>query len=201
MSTPRGFSLIELVVAIAIFGILAAVGAPAFGTWISNMKLRSTAESMQAGLNLARAEAVRRNMQVRFQLVTTIDINCALSVGDANWIVSLDSAAGKCGGAFINDAFPADDATNNPSPRIIQLKTAREGSSGVTVAAGASTFLFNGLGRLVSAPGVIDVSFPSKGVCKKDSGPVRCLQVVVTSGGQVRMCDPAYSAGDPQACS
>lgn len=202
MSTSRGFSLVELLVAVAIFGILALVGGPAFGTWIGNMKIRSTAESMQAGLNLARAEAVRRNMQVRFQLVTSTGNDCANSSTDANWVVSLEPAAGACGGAFLNDAFPVDDTTNNPDPKIIQMKAAREGAGGVTVAAGASTFLFNGLGRLVSAPAVVDVSFPTKGACKTaSSGVMRCLRVVVTSGGQVRMCDPVYAAGDPQACS
>jgi hypothetical protein len=30
---------------------------------------------------------------------------------------------------------------------------------------------------------------------------MRCLRVVVTPGGQVRMCDPALTnAGDAQAC-
>lgn len=201
MFVSRGFSLVELLVAVAIFGILALVGGPAFGTWIGNMKIRSTAESMQAGLNLARAEAVRRNMQVRFQFVTTTTSNaCANSTTDANWVVSLDPVAGECLGAFLNDAFPLDDTTNNPEPRIIQMKSAQEGAGGVTVAAGASNFVFNGLGRLVSAPAVVDVSFPAKGACKAATGTMRCLRVVVTSGGQVRMCDPAYPAGDPQAC-
>jgi type IV fimbrial biogenesis protein FimT len=93
------------------------------------------------------------------------------------------------------------DATNNPDPRIIQMRSAQDGSTGITIAAGASLFQFNGLGRLVDAPAVIDVSRAASGDCVAAGGKVRCLRVVVTSGGQVRMCDPAYAAGDTQACS
>lgn len=199
--SERGFSLVELIVAVAIFAILAALAAPAFSSWISNMKIRGTAESIQAGLNLARGEAVRRNTVIRFQLVNTTGAGCALSLADASWVVSAGDAEGSCDGAFLNDAFPLLDSTNNPDPRIIQMRSAQEGSASVTVAAGTSLFQFNGLGRLVDAPAVIDVTRTTSGSCVKDGGKVRCLRVVVTSGGQVRMCDPAYADGDTQACS
>lgn len=197
----RGFSLIELVVAVAIIGVLASVGAPAFSGWISNMKIRGTAESIQAGLNLARGEAVRRNTVIRFQLMDSTAAGCNPSLVDANWVVSAGDAEGICNGAFLNDAFPLLDATNNPAPQIIQMRSAQDGSTGITIAAGANLFQFNGLGRLVDAPAVIDVSRAASGDCVAAGGKVRCLRVVVTSGGQVRMCDPAYVAGDTQACS
>ena len=190
----RGFSLVELVVAIAIFSMLTAIGVPAFASWIGNYKIKGTAESIQAGLNLARGEAVRRNTIIRFQLVNSTDVGCALSTADANWVVSVDDPAGACNGAKVDDSVPLDDAT---SPRIIQVRSAKEGSGGVEVDSGANTFRFNGLGRLVDAPAVVDIKNSTLGAC----GVVRCLRVVVTSGGQVRMCDPAYSAGDTQGCS
>ena len=36
--------------------------------------------------------------------------------------------------------------------------------------------------------------------CVVDNGEMRCLNIVVTSGGQIRMCDPAVASGDSRAC-
>jgi type IV fimbrial biogenesis protein FimT len=208
--TGRGFSLVELVIVIAIAGILLAVGASSFGSWISNMRVRSTAESLQAGLQLARTEAVRRNDLIRFQLTSSTGDDCTLSTTDTNWVVSYDNPATRCGGAFLNESFAVTDVANNPAPRIIQMRSASEGSRNVVVASGQNTFTFNGLGRLVFPVGItpvsvdINLSSPAAGSCAADvaGGKVRCLRVTVTPGGQVRMCDPKFAVTDkdPQGC-
>ena len=66
----RGFSLIELIVGMAILGILMSLGIPAFSDWMRNARVRTTAESALNGLQLARAEAVRRNTTVGFYPVS-----------------------------------------------------------------------------------------------------------------------------------
>ncbi|WP_287655570.1 GspH/FimT family pseudopilin, partial [Accumulibacter sp.] len=76
MKPGRGFSLVELLVGMAILGVLLAIAMPAFSNWLRNARVRTAAESVQNGLQLARAEAVRRNTSVRFQLVTTLDESC-----------------------------------------------------------------------------------------------------------------------------
>ena len=63
-----GFSLIELVIAIAIAGILLSLGLPALSAYSNNIKLRAAAESLMSGLQLARAEAVRLNTRVELIL-------------------------------------------------------------------------------------------------------------------------------------
>jgi len=202
---------VELVVAMVIIGVLASLGAPAYSSWISNMKVRNLSESVQSALNFARAEAVRRNMQVTFRLMDSIDNACGVkavfNAGEGvNWVVSLDNAIGGCGAALLDDRFPVTDAANNPPPRILLKRAANEGVGGLGVSAGASSFIFDGMGRLVTAPAQIDISDPNQGLCKSAtvidaSRKVRCLRVVVTAAGQVRMCDPAYAAGDTQGCS
>lgn len=188
-----GFSLIELIVGVVIIGILAAVAAPSFQSWIQNGQIRTTAEAIQNGLQLARAGAVQRNSLIRFQLTDNLTSACALSTTSSNWIVSLDDPTGTC------DSAPSDVT----APRIIQKRPSAEGSGNTVVAAGQSAIIFNGLGRVTNTAGTVTiaVSNPAGGVCAP-TGSMRCLNVIVTLGGQIRMCNPAVAlATNPQGCS
>jgi len=151
LNTQRGFSLIELLVGIVILGVLMAMAVPRFSDWLRNARIRTSAEAIQNGLQLARAEAVRRNATARFQLVNTIDNSCALDTAGPHWVVSMDNPTGQCASA------PSDTA----APRIIQVRNRAEGSVQTQVAAGQSALVFNGLGRLTPVPAgnvAIDVS-------------------------------------------
>jgi len=191
LNRQSGMSLIELMIGIAVLGILLALGAPTFSRWTQSSQIRNAAEAIHNGLMLARAEAVRRNTTVRFQFVTTTTSACALSDTGANWVVSLDTPAGAC------DAAPSD----NVAPRIVQVRSAAEGSRNAAVdAGGVSLITFNGTGQATGgAPAAINVTNPTGGACAP-GGPMRCMRVTVATGGQIRMCDPARAADDPQGC-
>ena len=47
----------------------------------------------------------------------------------------------------------------------------------------------------------VNVASATGGLCLASGGPIRCLQIIVTLGGQIRMCDPALAVGDAQACT
>lgn len=79
----RGFSLIELMVTVAVLAVGLALAAPSLSTQIANYRLRSAAEGVLNGLNYARAEAVRRNSNVSF----------TLDAGGAGWTVAQVSTA------------------------------------------------------------------------------------------------------------
>ena len=212
-AAQRGFSLIELLIALAILGALLALGASTYRNWLSNVRIRTTAEAIENGLQLARGEAVRRNTRISFQLMSSVDDACIVSAPNtpigSDWVVSFDPPASACAAAPLNEAFRVTDAANNPPPRIIQVRSAAEGSRNVVVSAAQTLFIFNGLGRLVANPGgspvPIDLSYPTAGTCAAAAGQLRCLRVTVTLGGQVRLCDPAYPttgalATDAQRC-
>lgn len=59
-----GFTLIELMVAVAVLVILTAIGAPAFSTMIANQRLKSGASDLFTALIRARSEAIKRNTEV-----------------------------------------------------------------------------------------------------------------------------------------
>jgi type IV fimbrial biogenesis protein FimT len=187
----RGFTLVELMIGVVLLAIVLAIGGPSFATWLQNTQIRNMSEAMQNGIHLARAEAVRRNAQVRFQLVDSLTSSCALSTSGPNWIVSMDSAVGDC--ASTNMA----DAAAPAAPRVVQSRLASDGSPNAVVGANQSSIVFNGLGRVTPTPAsdiTIDVSNPNGGACAAASGPMRCLRIVVGAGGQIRMCDPRWSA-------
>lgn len=197
----QGVTLVELMIGPVVFGILFMIGLPSLTTWIQNTQIRNSAEGIFAGLQLARAEALRRNAIVRFQLVSTLDSTCVLASIGTSWVISLDDPSGKC------DKAPSEDP--GLGPRIIQKRSAIEGSPNVTLTAvtstatSASLVQFNGLGRLTGAGPIaqIDVKNPGGGTCKASGGSMRCLRLTLTSGGEARMCDPAFDiVGDPRHC-
>ncbi|MBW2005451.1 MAG: GspH/FimT family pseudopilin [Deltaproteobacteria bacterium] len=61
----NGFTLIELIVAIAIMGIAAAIAIPGFSRWLPNYRLRSAARDVYSNMQLAKMGAVRANMTWR----------------------------------------------------------------------------------------------------------------------------------------
>lgn len=191
-----GMSMIELLIALAVLGLLTALGLPSFNAWLHNTKLRTAAESLQSGLQMGRAEAVRQNRNVEFVLTNDMPIAANVNalvpsiVGDivgANWVVRVDT-----------DPDPAVTTYD-----FISGKSAAEGSTTtVVITAPANTITFTGLGRAtLAANSTFQVTNPAGGACAALAGPMRCLNVTVAVGGQVKMCDPAVAtAGDSRRC-
>ncbi|HSH96923.1 MAG: GspH/FimT family pseudopilin [Methylophilaceae bacterium] len=201
----KGFSLIEIAIALAVLGILIAAGIPSLRLWVQSAQVRGAAESIQNGLQLARAEAVRRNVNVRFQLTTSIDASCTISTTGANWVVSLADPTSAC----------ATFANETSTTGVIQARSNREGSPNAVVSSPAqAAIFFNGLGRQASGtvttgvttpnptvPVTIGITNPTGGSCSTGtSNGIRCMNVVVSTGGNIRMCDPVLSSSDPQGC-
>lgn len=196
-----GVSLIELAIAMAILAFLYALAAPSFATWISNVQIRTATESMQSGLQLARAEAIRRNAPVMFWLTSqsvpqAADwlVGCANPVGAG----AVPEAAGDCPGVSTQNAL----AAAGPPYNWIQRQNAADQQTALpivtTLPANSNVVTFNSLGMITgNADGTasmteIDVT--------QANGTVRPLRITL-SGGQIRMCDPALSLTvDPRGC-
>ena len=64
----RGFTLIEVMIALVVVGILSFIGLPEFTLMMANTQVRTAAEAITNGVQTARNEAVQRNGPVRFVL-------------------------------------------------------------------------------------------------------------------------------------
>lgn len=170
----RGFTLVELLIAVAVLGILTALALPSFTQWIANTKIRSTTESILAGFQLARTEAVRRNGSVQVVLGT-----------NTGWTVT-HVASG--------DVIQTRPATEG-SDKISLVITV----GGAPVAAGGTgTVSFNGLGRVANATPITQVLVDSTAIAAASS---RELQIRINAGGEARACDPSKAASDdPRGC-
>lgn len=64
MHKSQGFSLIELMIAIAIMVILSSIAVPGFQALTQNSRASALANELTTAFNLARSEAVKRGVQV-----------------------------------------------------------------------------------------------------------------------------------------
>ena len=64
-----GFTLVELMMVIAILAIVMAIGVPSFTTMIKNNRLSASVNDVAGALHFARAEAVRRGRPVQVDAI------------------------------------------------------------------------------------------------------------------------------------
>jgi len=63
-STARGFSLIELMVVVALVAIMAGLAVPSFKSFISGQRVKTAASDFVMAAIFARSEAIKRNANV-----------------------------------------------------------------------------------------------------------------------------------------
>jgi type IV fimbrial biogenesis protein FimT len=191
--SENGFSLVELMVTLAVFALLAAMAAPSLVQYAGNMKILAAAESFYASVQQTRTEAIRRNAPVELILTDQPPVadnvdTTELKDAGPNWLIR-----------------QLPETVDDPYV-FIEGKSGAEGggragqTTPIVINSGTSSIRFNASGALVGS--LITVRFEQQGeTCARTGGSARCLNVVVSTGGQVRMCDPAASgAGDTRAC-
>jgi len=88
-SEQAGFTLMELLIGIAVLAILTTLALPAFTQFIANNRLASEANEMVASFQFARSEAIKRGVQV--QVCPSADgTSCGGSGWSNGWIAFAD---------------------------------------------------------------------------------------------------------------
>ena len=163
----RGFTLLELMVALTLAGMLLLAGLPSFITFLRNAEVRSTSEAISNGLRLARSEATRLNRPVTFAFA---------GGSDPSWTINIFN--------------PATGALLLPS--LQQYSKIEVGRSAMVVRfpASAVSITFNGLGRIVSPSPVATPNLQQVDVASVALGEARTLRIFVDDVHGIRLCDP-----------
>lgn len=172
-----GFSLIELMVTVALLGLLASFAIPSYQQMIQNSMIGNATNSIVNGFQVARGEAVSRNKPVQLEL----------SAGTSSaWTVCVrPTPAGACATGLAAD--------------MIETREESEGSSGnITVnESQAGPYVFDGFGVLTSHGALtIDVDSTVTSIASRN------LRVLIGVGGAVKSCDPSskLDEDDPRRC-
>ncbi|MCB5185940.1 GspH/FimT family pseudopilin [Methylobacillus gramineus] len=179
----KGLTLVELVITMSIVAILLAVAIPSFRIMLVNFQIRSAADGLNNGLQLARAEAIRRNANVIFTLGAgpSWSVGCQVVVADS-------------------DSDGVDDC-----PEVIQEKPSVEGATAATIdalPAAANKVTFNGLGRVTfNNDGSNVLRQLDMSSTQIDAADARNMRILIR-GGSVHFCDPnVTTVGDPRVCA
>jgi len=196
LSLQRGVTMLEVMVTVGVLAIVMAVGAPNLARWMQNSQIKTSAQNVLNGLQLARGEAVRRNEKVKFTLTD--------ATGKTDWMVYCANPA----------STTCTDTINNP----IQTGSAADG--GQTIRLGVSTATLTGANYAnpIAAgngmTGTASVTFTAFGqadptatnisridVTSATDASARRLVIRIPDGGSPLLCDPGLPAGNSQSCN
>lgn len=181
MLAQRGFTLIEMLVSVALIGILSAAVLPGFQTFLSGQKLNAASNNAYTAMQFAKAAAIQQNASM------TVLFN----KGTGQWCIfnRLVEATGTTCNMSSNTL---DNGVVrkyvDPLPANIQI---------ASVPSAAAQITYDSLGRVVPNP---DGSATLTGLAFTLANDASKATTVQLANGLIRLCDAKKSTGDPQAC-
>lgn len=172
-SYMRGVSLIELVISLAVVGLLMTAAIPALTKWVQNSQIRTVTESVLSGIQFAKVEAIKRNQQV--EIVFDADFHA----WNINLVTPQTLLRRQEGLAEYSSITIVPDAQNT------------------------DRLTFSGLGRILQTnPSDASQRFNLLSVDNSHMTQTESddLSIRISDAGAVRMCNPNKVAPDPRAC-
>lgn len=174
--SQEGFTLVELIITVVVFGILMTIAVPSFTEFMDSLRVKRAGDAVSAFLVNAKSEAIKRNATVRV-IVQEAD-------SGATWCLGMTTASTCDCLATPNTCLVdgADRVVASTSYKNITLDDPDDGHA----------FIFNPL------RGTLPVGSNETVELESDNGIK--LDVVVGNTGRIRMCSPDGSAGGYASC-
>ena len=141
MKKQNGFTLLELIIAIAIVGILASIAVPSYSTFISKNRLSSVYNGLAGTISLARLEAVKRS-QVITLCISNDQATCDPTTA-TNWGAGYIVFADLDGDGIVD--ITSDPATTDT---VLKVEPAANSTISITSTDFGSRLSFAPRGRL-----------------------------------------------------
>lgn len=174
----RGFTVVELMITLAVAAILLVVAVPSFNNMINSHRLTTTTNDLINAINIARMEAVKLNASTQF---------CSNSA-TKNSTSTLGNACTTQAGAVY--ALVPDGAGNS----YTKVQDAPPGlTPPVQISGDIQALSFNGLGLAYQPGGNAPYSGPVANICNSQLKSNNHIVISIT-GGSIISTSPSTSA-------
>lgn len=172
----RGFSAIEVLVVLALVGLLLALAVPNLAPMIARWQLRSATADLRSAIDLARAQAIGRN-----RVVLLAPLDPAGTAWEQGWAVFVDSNGNRR-----RDPGEALFGRHGPAPNGIVIEAR------LSSAAPPLVLAYNGAGRSCSPDNSLAAQWGT--LTLRQGREMRRIKINML--GRIRVCDPAVEAAD-----
>ena len=169
---PRGFSLTEALICVAVLAVSVSAVVPSFGTALEMRRVEGAAAQLETDLQLTRSLAVAQNRTVRFEIARDAHGTCYVAHSGGAGECSCTPQGAVCSAgvhAHRNQHYAAD--------------------TGVAIVANVASMVFEPMKGTVTPTATLRVE-----------GPRVAIRQIVNVMGRVRSCSPDAAVPGYKAC-
>lgn len=176
LQKTAGFTLIELIITLAVAAILLAIAAPSFTDLIKDNRQIAQINSLSASLNLAKSEAIKRSITVT--VCSSNDQSSCSGNWENGWIIFEDE----------DDSHTVSTKTNGDTEAIVRVQQALSNGNTLRYNRAPGTFISYSSDGFASA-------FQGTFTLCDDRGPSNARGLVISPSGRVRVATDTDSDG------